>query len=124
MGMFVPRVRLRRPAAAESLNPPEDEDLERLAELRAMGSRLELPHPVRGFLVFDTESSARQAAELLGKEGYRCSVRAGQDGTWAITAVTRLVPTPGAITKLREQLQGIALAQGGTYRGWDAPLVY
>jgi hypothetical protein len=125
LGMFVPRplLRQRRPPR-ESLGEPDQADLDRLAELREQGSRLHLPHPVRGFLVFDAEDPARQAAELLRKEGYRCAIRAVQDGTWVITAVTQLVPTPGAITKLREQLVAVTSAHGGTYRGWDAPVVY
>jgi hypothetical protein len=123
LGMFVPRVRLRKPVL-ESLNPPREEDTARLAELREQGSRLNLPHPVRGFLVFDAEAPARQAGELLHKEGYRCTVRAAQDGTWVITAVIHVVPTTGSITRLREQFEAVASAHAGTYRGWDAPVVY
>lgn len=121
--MFVPRIRFRKPSP-ESLNEPHEDDLERLAELREQGSRLNLPHPVRGHLVFESEGAARQSAELLRKEGFLCTVRAAQDGSWTTTAVIQVVPTPGAITKLREQFEAVISAQGGTYRGWDAPLVY
>lgn len=123
LGMFVPRINLRKPSL-ESLADPDDDDLARLAELREQGSRLHLPHPVRGFLVFETEATARQAADQLRKEGFRCAIRAGQDGTWTITAVTQVVPTPGAITKLREQFEKVVSAHEGSYRGWDAPVVY
>ena len=123
LGMFVPRINFRRPSL-ESLNEPQEDDLERLAELREQGSRLELPHPVRGFLVFETEPAARQSAELLQKEGFRCTIRAGQDWSWVTTAVIQIVPTPGAITKMREQFAGVTSAHGGIYRGWDAPVVY
>jgi hypothetical protein len=124
LGMFVPRIMLRRRPVLESLNSPNEDDVDRLAELREMGSVMYLPHPVRAFLVFETEASARQGSEHLGKEGYRCTVRAGQDGTWVVTAVTRIVPTPGAITRLREQLEAVASMHDGSYRGWDAPAVY
>ena len=123
LGMFVPRISFRKPPA-DSLSPPDEGDLERLAELREQGSRLNLPHPVRGFLVFQTEETARQAAELLGREGFKCAVRAAQDGSWVITAILRIVPTPGAITRLREQLEAVTSASDGSYRGWDAPVVY
>lgn len=123
LGMFVPRINLRRPSL-ESLAEPDDEDLERLAELQEQGSKLHLPHPVRGFLVFETEATARQAADQLRKEGFRCAIRAGQDGTWTTTAVTQIVPTPGAITKLREQFEKVVASHEGSYRGWDAPVVY
>jgi hypothetical protein len=123
LGMFVPRINFRKPSP-ESLNEPDEADLERLDELREQGSRLHLPHPVRGFLVFEAEAPARQAAEQLRKEGYRCTVRAGQDGSWTTTAITQVVPTPGAITKLREQFEKIGATHQGSYRGWDAPVVY
>ena len=94
--MFVPRINFRKPSL-ESLNEPAEADLERLAELREQGSRLHLPHPVRCYLAFESEQSARQAAEQLRKEGFRCAVRAGPDGGWTTTAVTQVVPTPGEI---------------------------
>ncbi|HEY4026508.1 MAG TPA: ribonuclease E inhibitor RraB [Candidatus Dormibacteraeota bacterium] len=123
LGMFVPRINLRKPSM-ESLNEPDEEDLDRLAELRELGSRLNLPHPVRGFLLFEGEATARQAAGMLGKEGFGCTVRAAQDGAWVVTAVLRVVPSPGAITRLREQFESVTSAHGGSYRGWDAPVVY
>jgi hypothetical protein len=123
LGMFVPRIAFRKPAT-ESLNEPADDDLDRLAELREQGSRLDLPHPVRGFLVFEAEAAARRAAEQLQKEGYRCTVRAAADGSWVTTAIVQVVPTPGAITKLREQFEAVGKGHEGTYRGWDAPVVY
>ena len=122
-GMFLPRFNRRKPSL-ESLNEPAEDDLERLAELHEQGSRLHLPHPIRGFLVFDAEAPARQAAEQLRKEGFRCTIRAAQDGSWTTTAVTQVVPTPGAITKPREQFEKIGSSYEGSYRGWDAPVVY
>ena len=41
-----------------------------------------------------------------------------------VTSVRQLVPTPGAITRLREQMEEMASTLDGSYRGWDAPLVY
>jgi Regulator of ribonuclease activity B len=123
LGMFVPRLNWRKPST-ESLNAPDNDDLERLAELREQGSRLNLPHPVRGFLVFPAEAAARPAADLLRREGYHCTVRAVPDGSWVVTAVIRVVPSPGAITRLREQFEAVTSAHGGSYRGWDAPVIY
>ncbi len=122
-GMFLPRINFRKPSL-ESLNEPNEADLERLDQLREQGSRLSLPHPVRGFLVFDSEQVARQSAEELQKQGFRCTIRASQDGSWVTTAIIQVVPTPGAITKLREQFEAFTSANGGSYRGWDAPIVY
>jgi hypothetical protein len=121
LGMFMPRFRPREPA--ESLTPPSEDDLERLAELREQGSRLNLPHPVRGYVAFRTEDAARDSADALRQDGFTCAIRAVPDGSWTVTAVRHIVPTPGAITRLREQLQGLTAAHGGAYRGWDAPIV-
>ena len=96
-GFFLPRLKLRR-QPPESLTPPLPEDVERLAELRQMGSRLELPHPVRAFLSLPNEARAREGEEQLRKEGFSCQVRAAADGSWVLTSVTHIVPTPGAIT--------------------------
>lgn len=124
LGFFVPRFGWRRGQPTESLNEPHPDDLQRIEELRAQGSRLDLPHPVRAFLVFPDEQVARSAGDLLEKDGFDCTLRAGAESAWVVTAVTRLIPTPGAITKLREQAEAVTSANGGTYRGWDAPAVY
>jgi regulator of ribonuclease activity B len=123
LGFFVPRLKLRK-QPLESLSPPLEDDLRRLADLREMGSRLDLPHPVRAFVAFPSEARAREAGEQLGKEGFSCQLRAVGDGSWVVTSVTQLVPTPGAITRLREQMEAMASTLDGSYRGWDAPLVY
>jgi Regulator of ribonuclease activity B len=122
MGMFVPRSILRR-RPAESLNPASEEDLDRLAELRERGSRLNLPHPVRGFVQFESERAARSGADALRRAGFACTVRAAGDGSWVVTAIRTLVPTPGAVTRLREELESLTAGQDGSYRGWDAPIV-
>jgi hypothetical protein len=122
-GWFLPRFGGRR-LPLESLSPPDPGDLEQLAELRVRGSRLELAHPVRAFVAFDDEATARAAGDLLEKEGFKWQLRTSGEGGWTVTAVSQLIPTPGAITRLREQMQDVARNLGGSYRGWDAPAVY
>lgn len=121
-GWFMPRLRRREPL--ESLTPPAETDLEQLAGLRAAGSRLELPHPVRAFLAFGTEAEARAFMEALDAESIRIQLRAEADGAWTVTAVQTLVPTPGAITKVRESLTALAELHGGRFLAWTAPPVY
>jgi hypothetical protein len=124
LGMFVPRALLRRRRPPRvSLAEPHPDDLERLAELEEQGSRLKLHHPVRAYLGFREEASAHQAVTALRKEGYRCSVRAGQEGRWTVTAITDMVPSPGGITYLREELEKLSAQLEGRYLGWDAPIV-
>jgi hypothetical protein len=123
LGFFVPRFKVRK-QPPESLSPPRDEDMERLAELREMGSKLTLPHPVRAFLSMPSEARAREAGDQLQQEGFSCQLRAAADGTWVVTSVKQIVPTPGAITHLREQMEAFASTLDGSFRGWDAPPVY
>ena len=122
LGYFVPRLGQRRQIFS-SLAPPHEDDVAVLEELKAEGSRLDLPHPVRGFLDFPSEPRARDAMDLLQKDGYKVGLRQ-ETGSWRVTAVTTLVPTPGAITRLREVLGGVAAAYDGVYAGWGAPPVY
>jgi hypothetical protein len=98
--------------------------MEQLAELRALGSRLNLPHPVRAFIEVPSESRAREAGELLEKEGFSCQLRAVDHGAWLVTCISQMVPTPGAITHLREQMETVAKTLDGSFHGWDAPPVY
>ena len=123
-GWFIPRGLARRPKTPLSLAPPGDEDVAKLGELEAAGSRMNLPHPVRCFLLFDGEPEARAVMELLEKEGTRSQLRAEADGRWTLTVVEMLVPSPGAITRLREMLTAAAEGQGGRFLDWTAPVVY
>jgi hypothetical protein len=79
---------------------------------------------VRAFVAFSDEATARAAAELLEKEGLRCQLRTSAGSGWTVTAINQLIPTPGAITRFREQVEEVARSLDGSYRGWDAPVVY
>ena len=121
-GWFLPRTRRREPL--ESLSPPDPDDVARLEDLRAAGSRLELPHPVRCFLVFDSEAAARAFLESLDREAIRGQLRAEAEGGWTAIVVQTVVPTPGAITKVRETLTALAEVHEGRFLAWTAPPVY
>lgn len=122
--MFFPRALMRRRPPESSLADPAEEDLEKLSALREAGSKVELPHPVRFFLGFDSEADARAVADRLDREGHRGRVRAEPDGSWTVTVVETVVPSPGAITRLRETLTEAAEAQDGRFLDWTAPVVY
>jgi hypothetical protein len=123
-GMFIPRRLTQRPQPFESLATPAVADVAQLEELRAGGSRLELPHPVRAFVRFRDEAGARSAMDAMERDGFATRIRAEQDGSWTVTAVYTLIPTPGGITKIRELLVAAAEPYDGRYLGWQAPLVY
>jgi hypothetical protein len=122
--MIIPRALLKkRKPPRISLAEPHPDDVERLEELESQGSRLKLPHPVRVHLQVDGESAARDAIGLLDKEGWRCRLRAEQDGHWTVIGIMDMVPSKGGIAFVREELDRVGKDVGGRYLGWDAPIV-
>ncbi len=122
MGWFAPRWRRREPLG--SLNPPSEADLEEIHRLRQAGSRLDLPHPVRAFLSFADEAAGRSFMEALDREAVRANLRSETDGRWTVTIVRTFVPTPAAVTKVREELTALAETHNGQFVSWTAPPVY
>lgn len=122
--LVVPRSLLKkRKPPRVSLADPTPEDLEQIEELRIQGSRLKVPHPVRAFVRFKDEKSARDAMDFFAREGFRCSVQADAADCWTVIGIITLVPDPKVITWLREQMGSWNKEVGGTYLGWDAPIV-
>lgn len=115
--MFVPR--WRRPEPLESLAEPAAEDLAGLAELRALGSNPALPHPVRAFAGLPDREAAERASARLERLGYRCRHWFAA-GRWRVSATRWLRPTPGAVTRVHEQVREVAAAEGGEWLGWEA----
>lgn len=120
---FIPG-RSAKKGPIDSLADPLQDDLDRLEELKQGGSKLNLPHPIRNFLLMPTEKSARESMDKLAEEGYTCQLRASSDGRWQVIAVIQMVPRAGVVTRMREQLSEVAGTLDGDYAGWDAPLVY
>jgi hypothetical protein len=120
---FLPR-RLGPQLPAESLKEPLPIDTQRIDDLRAAGSRMKVPHPIRNHLYFSSEKDARAAMDSLMAEGYSLQVRAEEEERWRVTGVIRLVPTPGSITHMRERLETVCSSLGGEYAGWESPLVH
>ena len=120
---FIPG-RSAKKGPIDSLRDPLQDDLDRLEQLKQGGSKLNLPHPVRNFLLLPSEKDARQAMERLAEEGYSCQLRAVADGRWQVIAVIQMVPRAGVVTRMREQLDEVARTLEGEYAGWDAPFVY
>ena len=114
----------RPKATLDSLIDPREEDLERIAELEAAGSKMRLPHPLRNFIEFPTDKAARVAMDALAQEGYACQLRSVAEARWLVIAVIQLVPRPGLVTRMRTTIEGIAGNLDGRYDGWQSPAVY
>ncbi len=120
---FIP-ARSQKKGPLDSLREPAQEDLDRIDQLRQGGSKLNLAHPIRNFLLVPEEKDARAAMERLGEEGYVCQLRAVATSRWQVIAVIQAVPRAGVVTRMREQLEEVARTLNGEYAGWDAPLIY
>lgn len=123
-GWFLPRSLTQRKPRLTSLTPPAEEDLAKLRALRDAGSKMNLPHPVRCFLIFESEEGARAVADMLQRENTQAAVRSEPSGRWTLTVVQHVVPDPAVITKVREALTAAAAAQDGRFVDWTAPLVH
>jgi len=97
-----------------------------IAQLRKLGSDLSKPHPVEFFLYFPTEVGANRVADKLATQGFTSTVKPAASGSslpWHTFATLQIVPTIGAMAKLRAELSELSASEGGEYDGWGTPLV-
>src|SRR5579875_1455448 len=98
-GLVIPRALLkRRKPPRISRSDPDPWDLDRIEELRLQGSKMRVPHPVRAFVRFGDEKSARAAMDIYAKEGFRCSIRSDAADQWLVTGIINLVPDARVLT--------------------------
>ena len=97
-------------------------DAQTLAALRDAGSDLSKPAHVLVYLYFEDESDARPAAAEVGELGYEMRVTEPSHGVeqWAVVGEKQLAPTPEAVAKLRDDLDGVAKRHRGEFDGWEA----
>jgi cytosine/adenosine deaminase-related metal-dependent hydrolase len=95
-----------------------------LDQLKKAGSKLDKPHPVEFFLYLPTEEKARQAAELVKKEGCTVHVELGADKKkWLCFATKKMVPKHAELERLRKRFDAICAKFGGEYDGWGTPVI-
>ncbi len=105
---------------SETLVDPADKML--IAHMRAGGEKLSSQaRETTHYLNFDSQSAARQAAELAAAQGFAAEVAGPGDGVdhWAVHAIHTILVGEDSISSARRVLTEIAEQAGGVYDGWD-----
>ena len=99
-------------------------DAAALAELREAGSDLSRPHAIAFLLFLPDEGAAARVARSLRERGFAVEVKESVGGEqWQARGTRMMVPDEAELTRLREELDALARAEGGEYGGWRAPVV-
>jgi hypothetical protein len=95
--------------------------LDRLAEL---GSDLSMPHAVRFYSYFASESAAEEAADQLKGTSFAVELMpsAHDKGLWLVRSTLSIIPTLDNVKDAACQVEEITVEHGGEYDGWEAPL--
>jgi hypothetical protein len=101
------------------------QDAQVIEQLKNAGSDLSKPHPIDFFLYLPTEESANRTAETLRGLGYEIKRvdRAATGSGWLVLASRTFVPTESALLQSGQELESSAKSNGGTYDGWEAPVI-
>jgi Regulator of ribonuclease activity B len=84
-------------------------------------SEISEPRQVRHYLYFPTETSARDAAEVLKADGYSAHVRRSKaQDSWLLQLTAHTQLDENELSKTMTYLKSLAAAKGGEYDGWDA----
>lgn len=95
-----------------------DEDA--LTELMQV-SDVTLPHVIKHFLYFPSDETAKMAGASLRERGFDVNDGLGTIcGSWAVLAMSMVVPSLNNICELRALLSALADTLGGEYDGWEA----
>jgi hypothetical protein len=97
-------------------------DAQVIESLRANGSDLTKPHPIRYYLYFTQEPSARAAASELERLWYKIDrLSPGpKKGQWGIIANKPTVPSMPVVSQITRDLNALAQRYQGEYDGWEA----
>ena len=102
---------------AQDLSP----DGKLLEALRESGSDLSKLHKVDFLLRFPAQEAAEIASSQLVELAFAVEIAADADEKgWVVQASKRLYPVESDLLGLRDKLNVIAVAGGGTYEGWTA----
>jgi hypothetical protein len=128
MAMGLRNIFRARPAA-EAEQPveraPDPVDLDRMLvdELRKFGADLGQPRDARFFLYFHDHGDAERAEFAIREEGFATLIEETEldrDEQWRLIAWREMVVDDDAIAEVRRVFGRIALANWGSFGGWEA----
>ena len=118
-----------RPDAAEAgdaaarTDDPAELDRMLVAELRKFGADLGRPRDARFFLYFDDRADAERAAESIEAEGFETELEETERERaepWRLIAWRDMVVDDETIADVRRVFGRIAVANWGSFGGWEA----
>lgn len=102
---------------------PADVDRMLVAELERFGVDIDKPRDTRFFLYFDHEADADRAADAVQAEGYDALIEETEPERpepWRLVAWRDLVVDDDSIAEARRTFGRIAVANWGSFGGWEA----
>ena len=100
-------------------------DTQVIAQLKAAGSNLALPHPMEFFLYFPSQAAAERASEQISAHGFGVKVSPPAQGgeQWVVLATKNVIPLEETLLDIRRDFSAIATAEGGDYDCWGSGVV-
>lgn len=96
-----------------------DENAEVLKGIAARGTDLSVPRLVDFAHVFFSEAEALRFKDAAKKAGHQVSVEKDASGDlWDVIASSKIVPSVERLTRIEEELDGLARSFGGQADGW------
>ena len=96
-----------------------DENAEVLKGIAARGTDLSISRLVDFAHVFFAEAEAVQFKYAAQSEGYQVSIEQDESGAlWDVVASFQIVPSVEQVTRIEQELDGLARSFGGQADGW------
>lgn len=96
-----------------------DENAEVLEGIAARGTDLSIPRLVDFANVFLSEAEALQFEDAALEAGHQVSMEKDTSGAlWDVIASSKIVPSVEQVTRIEEELDGLARSFGGQADGW------
>ena len=96
-----------------------DENAEVLEAIAARGTDSSVSRLVDFAHVFFTETEAARFKDAALSAGYQVSIEPDESGVlWDVVASSKIVPSVEQVTRIEEELDGLAHSFGGRADGW------
>ena len=96
-----------------------EENAEVLEGIAARGTDLSVPLLVDFAHVFFSEAEALRFKDAAEKAGHQASIEKDESGElWDVLASSKIVPSVEQVTRMEEELDGLARSFGGQADGW------
>ncbi|HEX7581942.1 MAG TPA: ribonuclease E inhibitor RraB [Gaiellaceae bacterium] len=103
----------------ELVQDPATADSKVLEHLQNLGCDPRQARGIRHFIFLPTSTAAAAVAQVLEREGWDTAVHEAEDAWLVVAGCLRVLSEP-LVREIRGRLASLAVANGGTYDGWEA----